>query len=126
MVHNTLTVLLVEDVLLAQKMATLLLEQLGCQVVLAKTGAEAIQLASEQTFHVIFMDLGLPDIDGITVAETIKKNENRIPIVALTANSDQQTRDACLNADFEGFIAKPLTLDNAREVIEKYRPAFTA
>lgn len=124
MESNKLKVLVVEDLPLAQKMATLILEQLDCHVTLAETGVEAIQLAKDHAFHLIFMDLGLPDIDGITVAETIKKIDAvkcAIPIIALTANSDEQIRQACVQAGLADFIAKPITLASAAAVLEKYR-----
>lgn len=117
-------ILVVEDNTIAQKIAKLILAQANAQTTIAENGAAAIEKSSQQTFDLIFMDLGLPDHDGITVTESIRtldnsKNQNT-PIVALTSHSDQLMVDNCLDAGMNDFLCKPLSLEGCQALIEKY------
>lgn len=93
-------ILLVEDNLIAQRIGSFIIKSAGDDVVVAGTGAEAIKLAREQLFNLIILDIGLPDIDGITIKETLRANNNNTPIIGLTAHEDI--------AD-DGILTKPLT-----------------
>lgn len=116
-------VLLVEDIKIAQKVALLRLIELNCKVDTAETGARALELVNQYTYDLILMDLGLPDMDGLTVTETIRKMEKtdeRVPIIALTAHDGEEIKDSCLKVGMSEFLSKPLTTEKARFVIEKF------
>lgn len=115
--------LLVEDLKIAQKVASLTLAQLNCETDIAETGAQALELASKQRYDIIFVDLGLPDTDGATVTKTIRrtKGKNSItPIVALTAHSETNLKEAWIEIGFDAFLEKPLTLQAAQIVLGKF------
>ena len=113
-------ILLVEDSRLASVFALAALTELGCQVDVAETGEKALELAVQNQYDLIFMDLGLPNIDGITVTKELKKRKNRrqTPVVALTAHNDDTLRNKCLAAQMAGFITKPLTSAKASSFIK--------
>ncbi|MDX1901128.1 MAG: response regulator [Gammaproteobacteria bacterium] len=116
-------VLLVENQKIAQKIALFYLSEFGCQVDTAETGIDALELVKEKTYDLIFMDLGLDDIDGLTVTETIRKSEDeahRVPIVALTAHDAEDIRSSCFEAGVDDFISKPFLPEKSRPVLEKY------
>lgn len=119
-------VLVVEDYDIAQKMIVLILEMLNCQVDKASDGKSAIELAKKNRYHLIFMDIGLPDMDGDRVVREIREYEASkpqlkvTPIVALTAHSEQSYRDRCAAVKVDDFLEKPLTLDTARLILEKF------
>jgi len=117
-------ILLVEDNKLAQKMAAMALKSLGCEIHTANTGAEAITQFKARSYDLIFMDLGLPDMDGYTVTETIreleKKRQTRTPIVALTAHTEDEFRQNAKKAGMDDFLAKPLTKAKAADMLAKY------
>jgi CheY-like chemotaxis protein len=118
-------VLLVEDSPIAQACAISLLESLGCHVSLAENGRSAIDIAGADLFDLILMDLGLPDVDVLTVTETIQennKNLNRItpPIIAITAYHDKNIEARCYEAGMQEFMMKPLTLSKAQSILERY------
>ncbi len=115
-------VLLVEDDLIAQKLAVYMLNDFGCQVDIAATGFKALELANTNSYQVIFMDMGLPDIDGLTVTETIRTqagNQN-IPIIALTAHSKNILYDQCMASGITEFVSKPLTAEIADKILYTY------
>lgn len=116
-------VLLVEDIKIAQKVASLRLMELNCEVDTAETGARAIELVNQHTYDLILMDLGLPDMDGLTVTETIRKMEKtdeHVPIIALTAHEAEDIKESCLKVGMDDFLGKPLTIEKARSVIDKF------
>lgn len=116
-------VLLIEDAKIDKQAAIPILNQLNCDVVLAETGARALELMDQDTYHLILLDLGLPDIDGLTVAEIIREKEAerpRTPIVALTSLDDEDIRVSSSDVGVDEFISKPLTAGNMRLLLEKY------
>ncbi len=121
--NSKIKVLLVEDIKIAQKAAVMMLEELNCEIDTADSGTQALKLVNQKSYDIIFMDLGLDDMDGFIVTETIRKiegNTKYTPIVALTAHSDADIKVKCLKVGIDDFIEKPIGLDNGRHVLEKY------
>jgi signal transduction histidine kinase/HPt (histidine-containing phosphotransfer) domain-containing protein/ActR/RegA family two-component response regulator len=104
-------VLLVEDHPLSQEIVTEMLEELGCDVVLAGDGIEAVDLASIGRFDLILMDLQLPSLDGYGAARLIRllPPHHDTPIVALSANAFREDRERALEAGMTEHLAKPLS-----------------
>jgi CheY-like chemotaxis protein len=115
-------VLIAEDNPTNQLLARRLLEDLGCRVDLAVNGREAVDLARQTTYDIIFMDCHMPEMDGFRATETIRRDEEagrapganrqttrRLPIVALTASAFEEDRQRARDAGMDGFIAKPVT-----------------
>lgn len=116
-------ILVVEDAVIAQIAESAVLENLGYDVTVASTGREALQKTSQaQDYEVILLDLGLPDIDALTVTENILANykqHHKTPpaIIALTAYAEENFRAECLKAGMSDFLAKPLTEEIARKLM---------
>lgn len=118
-----INVLVVEDHPIAQKIARIVLEDLGYKFDVAKTGMEAVEFFVKNSYHIVFVDIGLPDIDGLTVANTIRnieKNNQHIPIIALTAHADAHTRELIAEQEIDDCILKPLTSENCLEILNRY------
>jgi CheY-like chemotaxis protein len=114
-------ILVVEDVPLIAKVHDILLSNLKCVVTIAKTGAEAIAAYKQQSFDLVFMDLGLPDMDGVTVVKELreweKTKQQYTPIVALTAHISDELRERALQAGMDDFFSKPLTSQIATKIL---------
>ena len=116
-------ILVVEDHPVAQCIAQMILEKLHCEVDLADTGQKALSKAEENYYDLIFMDIGLPDIDGIELTQKIrasKKITQQIPIIALTANFNESDKSQCLTTGMNDFLLKPLTSETAQAMIAKW------
>lgn len=123
MSHFKYKVLLVEDLKIAQKVATLRLNEQGCDVDIAESGAQAIEFFGKNQYDLIFMDLGLDDMNGLMVVETIRKMEDEshhVPIIALTAHDAPDIREKCLHVGIDDFFAKPLTSEKIQQILKKY------
>ena len=112
--------LLVEDNILAQFATQVLLEDLGCKVEVATNGQQALRKV-EQPFDVILMDVGLPDIDGITLTKEIRSQEKQvnqhIPIIALTAHVSSEQKKECYQVGMNHVLTKPTTRDQLKDII---------
>lgn len=116
-------VLLVEDNPVNQEFASLLLQNMGCEVVLASDGFSAIEAAKEMRFDIIFMDCQMPGMDGFEATEKIRKmeanpslNMKHTPIIALTAHATAGYRDLCLAKGMDDYLSKPF---NSQQIIDK-------
>lgn len=117
--------LVVEDVDVAQKMMKLTLEECDIDVTLASGGMDAIDLYEQQNFDLVLVDVGLPDTDGFTIAETIReldKNKVMKPlVVAVTVHADQQYRELAEQSGFDDYFVKPFTPAAAKKLLTKLR-----
>jgi len=91
-----------------------MLQKLGITTVSAHSGQQALDvLAADRCFDVMLLDVQMPDLDGITVCMRIRSNGMDaaiLPVLAITANVLADERQRCLQAGMNGFIAKPFTL----------------
>ncbi|MGC3980859.1 MAG: response regulator [Steroidobacteraceae bacterium] len=120
-------VLVVEDNQVNQMVAKSFLERHGCVVTLADNGAEGVKAYIEAyekaRFDLVFMDMQMPVMDGLTATHRIRDFEAwrpRTPIVALTANAMQGQAERCLATGMDGFLTKPLESSRLREMLEQY------
>jgi len=119
-----LRVLLAEDQAVNQKVATRLLERLGCQVVLAMNGVQAVASAGGDRFDLILMDCRMPEMDGFAATQAIRggTSPNReTPIIALTANASAGDREECLVAGMDDHLAKPVTAESLRAMLRRWQ-----
>ncbi len=118
-------VLLVEDNPVNQQFASLLMENIGCNVTVAYDGFNALEKAKKSRFDIIFMDCQMPVMDGFEATEKIRKmeanpalNMQHTPIIALTAHATAGYRDLCLAKGMDDYLSKPF---NSQQIIEKLR-----
>ncbi len=120
-----LRILLAEDNLVNQKVATMMLEKLGCRVTVAENGAVAVEQFSAGEFDMILMDCHMPVMDGYGATREIRCIEEgrktRVPIYALTADVTEGVRSQCLAAGMDEYMSKPVKIDTLREALEKIR-----
>lgn len=117
-----LHVLLVEDNPINQRVAQRLLEKWGHTVDLACNGAEAVDAVRQGTYDLVLMDVQMPVMDGLRATREIralgaKGPGGRLPIVAMTANADPADRRACDEAGMDGFLLKPVVVDELQGVL---------
>ena len=117
-----LKVLVAEDDQVNQKVISHLLKQLGCVVVIAHDGREAIKAYMMQHFDTVLMDMRMPEMDGLEATRQIRDHERakekaKTPIIALTANATTEDREMCLNAGMDDFLSKPITLDKLQRTL---------
>jgi CheY-like chemotaxis protein len=136
-------VLLADDNLVNQKVATYLLKKLGAEVHSVGNGLEALQALRDDDFDVVLMDCQMPEMDGYEATRQLRLSaagcrNPRIPVIALTANAFATDREQCLAAGMDDFLTKPIersrleeallnvlrTADGAVDLMADLRPSF--
>lgn len=132
-----LRILLVEDVSLNQKVALQMLQKLGYRADVANNGQEALEALHRQPYDVVFMDVQMPEMDGLEATRRIcaewsdeftnekAKNQNlkliRPWIIAMTAHAMQGDKEECLQAGMNDYISKPIRLEALAQAMKNYQ-----
>jgi CheY-like chemotaxis protein/HPt (histidine-containing phosphotransfer) domain-containing protein len=116
-----LRILLVEDNELNRRLATILLERAGHQVMCAGDGQAALDLLEQEDFDLVFMDVQMPGMDGFEATAAIRANPRwaQLPVVAMTAHAMTGDRERCLAAGMDDYVSKPLRVEEIHAVIER-------
>lgn len=119
---SALKVLLAEDNLVNQKLASLLFKKLGVEPDIVPTGSEAVSRVMDTRYDLVFMDVYMPEMDGTEAARIIKAEmgDQGPFVVALTAASMDGEREKFLAAGMDDYLAKPLNKKMLEDFFEKF------
>lgn len=116
-------VLLVDDQLVNLELGESMLTGSGHEVVCANSGIEAIKLATKQRFDLIILDIKMPKMNGYETARELRRLENdeeRTPIIAMTAHVTTLGNQQCLEAGMDDFIPKPFNTERLNQIVRKW------
>ena len=97
-----------------------MLQKVGCDVMVAGHGGEALELASKNAFDIILMDCQMPVMDGITATKELRKRKHETPVIALTADVAEESRTRCFDAGMNDYLTKPVNKESLCRVIDKH------
>ncbi len=120
-------ILVVEDNIVNQRIASLLLAKLGCHVGVVGDGQEAIDALSNLPYDLVLMDIQMPVLDGLQATRIIRDPASRvlnhdIPVIAMTAHALQADRDRCMEAGMNGYITKPVSPEDLAATLSRMVP----
>ncbi|MFC6336726.1 response regulator [Pseudomonas sp. CCM 7891] len=120
-------ILLVEDNPVNQLVAKGMLSKLGCLVIVAAHGGEALKQLEEQSFDMVLMDCNMPVMDGYEASRQIRSSASwpQLPIVALTANALSEERERCRAAGMNDYLAKPFRREELKALLDLWVPITT-
>ena len=120
--RHSLRILLAEDNIVNQTLASRLLERRGHDVTVVGNGKQALAVLEKQTFDVILMDVQMPELDGFETTAAIRKSEKstgkHIPIIAMTAHAMKGDKERCLASGMDGYLSKPIRGSDLFELVE--------
>lgn len=121
-------ILLVEDNPVNQLVAKGMLSKLGCEVIVAAHGGEALTFLEEQRFDMVLMDCNMPVMDGYEASRQIRRSGRwpDLPIVALTANALSEERERCRAAGMNDYLAKPFRREELNALLDLWVPGTTS
>ena len=127
--------LLCDDNVINQKVALRLLQKIGYKAEVAVNGVECLKAMERNPFDVVFMDVQMPEMDGLEATQQIRQRQKQSPapahfkpgiaIVAMTANAMQGDREKCLAAGMDDYLSKPIRPEDIRKVLEHWGPKVT-
>ena len=119
-----LRILVAEDNPVNQRLITRLLEKRGHRVTMAADGREAVGAIERDFYDLVFMDVQMPELDGLEATAAIRKREAgtdvHVPIVALTAHAMKDDRNRCLAAGMDGYLSKPIRPQELDDLLQSY------
>jgi PAS domain S-box-containing protein len=120
--RNPLRILLAEDNAVNQKLAVRMLERMGYRPDTVANGLEVLDALQRSNYDLIFMDVQMPEMDGLEATRAIRKDlplEKQPRIVAMTASAMQGDREECLAAGMNDYVSKPIDLKELRRALEE-------
>jgi two-component system, sensor histidine kinase and response regulator len=126
--QRPLCFLVAEDNAVNQRLIARLLEKRGHSVVLAQNGREALEALEKQSFDIVLMDGQMPEMDGFEATKRVREKEKssgtHLPIIALTALAMRGDQERCLASGMDGYVSKPINLEELFSVIENVAPGI--
>jgi CheY-like chemotaxis protein len=124
--EHPLDILVAEDNTVNQTVITMIMKKLGYTIDMVPDGLQAIEAIKRKPYHVILMDIQMPEMDGIEATRIIRNELSVQPvIVALTANAMLEDREICLQAGMDDYISKPIQIEKLTEVLKKWGEKIT-
>jgi CheY-like chemotaxis protein len=120
--QHPLHILLAEDNVVNQKVAQQILGRLGYAADVAANGLEAVAAFERQPYDLVLMDVQMPEMDGLQATEAIRRTlpaDRQPTIIAMTAAAMPEDRQQCLDAGMDGYIAKPVRLDELTAALRR-------
>ena len=122
-----MNILVAEDNVVNQKVALRIFGKFGYEADLATDGRQAVNAALNKNYALIFMDIQMPELDGLEATKLIRKEKIFQPvIIAMTANALVEDREICLNAGMDDYLSKPVKIDEIATMLENYGKLLTA
>ena len=115
-----LRILLVEDSIENQRLIKIFLDAIDAQIDIAENGQEAIKYALDKEYDLIFMDIMMPVLDGLSATKKLRNAGYTKPIVALTAHAIRKEVEKCINAGCNSHLAKPVSQNELLKTVEFY------
>ncbi len=117
-------IMIVEDVRANMVLMTRVLEELlpGAEIFKAENGVEAVKIASNNKLEMIIMDIQMPGMDGLEATRRIRRLDQHLntPILALSAGVMQNEKELCYQAGMQGFLSKPLQIDQLEQLLDDF------
>lgn len=123
--QKDISILVVEDNLINQKVVMKVLERIGFPTEIANNGFEAVEMVQKKSYDLVFMDMEMPEMDGIEATQKIRdlgEKAHSPTIIAMTANATTEDKKRCFDAGMQDFISKPITLQTTEAVLLKWFP----
>lgn len=113
-------ILVAEDNIINQKVAQTIFKNLGYEIVLAQNGKDCIKKVKEEKYDIIFMDIMMPEQDGLEATAEIRSLGYKTPIVAMTANAREEDKMKAIDSGMNHYLAKPVRIEEIKEVLIKW------
>lgn len=119
-IKSDISILVAEDNIINQKVAFTIFGSLGLSIDIAQNGDEVIRKVKEKCYDIVFMDLFMPDRDGIQATVELRGLGYQMPIVAMTATASSKSKSKALTSGMNDYITKPVRIETIRNILYKW------
>ncbi len=117
---KNIKILLAEDNIINQRVAQTIFKNLGYEITIAHNGQDCVDKVKESEFDIIFMDIMMPEKDGLEATAEIRSGGYKLPIVAMTANAREEDKTKAFDSGMNHYLAKPVRIEEIKEVLIRY------
>ncbi|HAN18334.1 MAG: hypothetical protein A2X13_04455 [Bacteroidetes bacterium GWC2_33_15] len=117
---KNIKILVAEDNIINQKVAQTIFKNLGYEIILAQNGKDCVKKIKENKFDIVFMDIMMPEQDGLEATAEIRSMGYSLPIVAMTANAREEDKTQAFDSGMNYYLAKPVRIEEVKEVLIKW------
>ncbi len=117
---KNIKILLAEDNIINQRVAQTIFKNLGYEITIAHNGQDCVDKIKESEFDIIFMDIMMPEKDGLEATAEIRSGGYKLPIVAMTANAREEDKTKAFDSGMNHYLAKPVRIEQIKEVLIRY------
>ena len=118
--RKNIKILLAEDNIINQRVAQTIFKNLGYDITIAQNGKECVEKIKSGKFDIIFMDIMMPEKDGLEATAEIRSLGYSLPIVAMTANAREEDKTKAFNSGMNHYLAKPVRIEEIKEVLIRW------
>jgi CheY-like chemotaxis protein len=118
-IKSDLKILVAEDNFINQKVAKTLFKNIGYEVDFAKNGLEVLDKMKLSQYDIIFMDIMMPEMDGIQATMELRQKNIEVPIIAMTANIAKDEKTSAIASGMNDYITKPVKIDVIKKILIK-------
>jgi CheY-like chemotaxis protein len=115
---NDMSMLITDDSIIARKKIKGLLKDTGFKITEAVNGNEALDILEIEKFDILLLDLLMPELDGFDVLRRLKEKNNQMPVIVISADIQEATRELCMELGASGFLNKPPSKEELLATIE--------
>jgi CheY-like chemotaxis protein len=113
-------ILLAEDNIINQRVAQTIFKNLGYEITIAQNGKECVDKIKENAFDIVFMDIMMPEKDGLETTAEIRSMGYQLPIIAMTANAREEDKTQAFNSGMNDYLAKPVRIEEIKKVLIRW------
>ncbi len=119
-IRKSINILVAEDNMINQKVAKTIFKNLGYEIELVANGNEAVHEAMSRNYDIVFMDIMMPEKDGVQATKELRLRGFKSPIIAMTANATKEGKNNAISFGMDGYITKPTRLESIKKILIKY------
>jgi signal transduction histidine kinase/CheY-like chemotaxis protein len=119
-IRRNISILLAEDNLINQKVAQTIFKNLGFEISIAKNGVEVLKMVAEKDYDIIFMDLMMPEMDGLQATIELRARGYKVPIIAMTAGALKESKEKALAIGMNDYVVKPVVVNLIKSILMRY------
>lgn len=119
-IRKDINILVAEDNMINQKVAKTMFKNLGYEISIAVNGVEAVDNTMQHNYDIIFMDMMMPEKDGVQATKDLRKKGYQGPIIAMTANASKEGKNKAISYGMDGYITKPTKMEEIKKILIKY------
>jgi len=119
-IKSKIKILVADDNIINQRVTQSIFKHLGFEIDIARNGLEAVEMVSSDHYDIIFMDILMPGMDGLTATRVIREKGITIPVIAITASDEHEKKSEAFVSGINDFIIKPIKVESIKELLIKW------